>query len=185
MKNLLSLEDYINLADKQRELDRVILERSEVKEVSRERVELYYRDEAAECVRELKGDYKHWSIKPAQRDAMVEEFVDALHFFLSWSNKEVDELSDVPGLLEGNKAKGYEALLEQVDNYHYWIAPNNEQKPEIWKVAKGVLAADNITNSFAHLCYLLERYGLTRDELITAYDDKHKINYERSDSGVY
>lgn len=169
---ILSEQAFIELAGKQEVLDVKIKAANNVTELPTERIELYYYIELGECLNELKGEFKHWSKKPMNREAFIEELVDALHFFLSYANhfdKEMDNYVTLHGV--------YQWAKEHYDFYKW-------DGFEVWQMARAAMAQD-IERSFATLLALAERLGFTEQDIIDTYHKKNRTNHDRSDSGVY
>ncbi|QPI66394.1 dUTP diphosphatase [Exiguobacterium sp. PBE] len=169
---ILSEQTFIELAGKQEVLDAKIKAANGVEKLPTDRIELYYYIELGECLNELKGDFKHWSKKPMNREAFIEELVDALHFYLSYANhfdKEMD------GHLTINTV--YKWVKEQYDSYKWDGA-------DLWEMARAALRQD-IERSFGILLAIAERYDFTEQDIIDAYNKKNDTNHDRSDSGVY
>lgn len=176
---ILSEQTFIELAGKQEVLDVKIKAAKGITELPLERIELAYRVEAAECVNEMKGDMKYWSDKPMNREAFIEEFVDAMHFMLSWANHSYGTI--------------YSEGVETVEGTYHCIAANLElikqsdfSKQLSWHWGRMALIAENgLEESFAYLLLLVELYGFTEQDIIDTYNEKNKTNHDRSDSGVY
>lgn len=169
---ILSEQTFIELAGKQEVLDAKIKAAKGITELPLERIELAYRVEAAECVNEMKGDMKYWSDKPMNRDAFLEEFVDALHFFLSWTNhaKEPIVYSEPYYELETQYNLEFEHGVDEIEK---------------WELARFTLKGALILPSFARLLILAERYDFNEQDIIDTYNRKNAVNHDRSDSGVY
>lgn len=177
---ILSERTFIELAGKQEVLDAKIKQANNVTELPLRRIELYYRIELAECLNELKGDFKHWSNKPMEREAFIEELVDALHFYLSFVNHMI-AMSGV--VLEMDIRTAYIDLDVEYDLYQDYIC--GVENLTAWDIAADVIREDGIERSLAMLLSLAERYGFTEQDIIDTYERKNAVNHDRSDSGVY
>lgn len=176
---ILSEQTFIELADKQEVLDAKIKAAKGITELPLERIELAYRVEAAECVNEMKGDMKYWSDKPIRGKKFLEEFVDALHFFLSFVNHQLKQ-----DIEYGDKA----TLPGRYKRFAYIEAKMEERyggQNQVWGYAHLALMRSDIYESFALLSILAEEYGFTEQHVIDAYNEKNAVNEQRSDSGVY
>ena len=177
---ILSEQTFIELAGKQEVLDAKIKAANEVTELPLRRIELYYRIELAECLNELKGDFKHWSNKPMQREAFIEELVDALHFYLSSVNHMIAMNGAV---LEMDIHSAYVDLDVEYDLYQEYI--HGVKDLTAWDIAADVIREDSIERSLAILLSLAEFYNFTEQDIIDTYNRKNAVNHDRSDSGVY
>lgn len=184
---ILSEQTFIELAEKQEVLDAKIKQANGVEELPLRRIELYFRIELAECLNELKGDFKHWSNKPMRRAEFIEELVDALHFYLSYVNhmaESYDAQDDMPGYYQLEYR-----YLEEGYRFYVDVLLDDEERslketPK-HEIAISIIRDTNLFNSFAKLLYLAECYGFTEQDIIDTYNKKNAINAQRSDSGVY
>ena len=172
---ILSEQTFMDLAGKQAVLDSKIKEAKCISYLPIERIEVAYRIEVAECVNEMKGDVKYWSGKPMNREAFIEEFVDALHFFLSY----VNHLSK---MAHGDPISVY--FVELLNEDEFYNRDKQRTEWEKWELAEYALKLQ-IVESFGALLYLVEQYGFTEQDVIDTYNRKNEINHARSDSGVY
>lgn len=177
---ILSEQTFIELAGKQEVLDAKIKAANNVTDLPLRRIELYYRIELAECLNELKGDFKHWSNKPMQRNEFIEELVDALHFYLSFVNHMIQQDGEV---LEMNLNTAYLDVVVEYERYQDYIYTVEGLKA--WDIAKDCIGADQIDQSLAILLSLAEFYGFREQDVIDTYNRKNAVNHDRSDSGVY
>ncbi|ALY08019.1 putative dUTPase [Exiguobacterium phage vB_EauS-123] len=181
--NILTLPVFKNLAARQAGLDAKIKAANDVADLPLKRIELYYRIELGECLNELKGEFKHWSNKPMNRDPFIEELVDALHFLLSYTNH----------VIEGNSF--FELTLEteydQLSDFYYGYESDNggadavRSEVDVWEFAADSISSASTYHSFAILLHLAERLGYTEQDIIETYNIKNEVNHNRSDSGVY
>lgn len=177
---ILSEQTFIELAGKQEVLDAKIKAANGVEELPLRRIELYFRIELAECLNELKGDFKHWSNKPVRRAEFIEELVDALHFYLSFVNHMIKQDGEV---LEMDLNTAYVDVVVEYDRYQDYIY--NVEGLEAWDIAVDCIGAEQINQSLAILLSLAEYYDFTEQDIIDTYNRKNAINAQRSDSGVY
>lgn len=177
---ILSEQTFFELAKKQEVLDAKIEAANGVEELPLRRIELYFRIELAECLNELKGDFKHWSNKPMRRDEFIEELVDALHFYLSFVNHMIKQDGEV---LEMDLNTAYVDVVIEYDIYQDYISGVKELTA--WDIATDCIGSGQINRSLAILLSLAEFYGFTEQDIIETYNRKNAINAQRSDSGVY
>ena len=177
---ILSEQTFIELAGKQEVLDAKIKAANGVTDLPLRRIELYFRIELAECLNELKGDFKHWSNKPMNREAFIEELVDALHFYLSFVNHMIKQDGAVLEILLNT---AYLDVVVEYDRYQDYI--HNVEGLKAWDIATDCIGAERINQSLAILLSLAEFYGFTEQDIIDTYNKKNAVNHDRSDSGVY
>lgn len=181
--NILTLPVFKYLAEKQSVLDEKILKENNVKNLPLRRIHLYYRVELGECINEMKGDFKHWSNKPMRRAEFIEEFVDCLHFLLSYVNHAIDDPA-MRAIDEMTIEKEYEDLMDMYFGYEGYLSSSLDSI-EAADIAVDAITSRPIYYSFAILLYLVNHYGYTEQDIIETYNRKNEINHERSDSGVY
>jgi dimeric dUTPase (all-alpha-NTP-PPase superfamily) len=179
MGMILSEQTFIELAGKQEVLDAKIKAANNVTELPLRRIELYYRIELAECLNELKGDFKHWSNKPMRREAFIEELVDAMHFYLSFTNHLIAD--DPFGYLSDE----YDDLFNAYDSFKNVREAEQPEGVPLWEIATSSILDTRIHRSFAKILYLAELYNYTEQDIIDTYNRKNAVNHDRSDSGVY
>jgi len=112
--------------------------------------------------------FKFWSKKgPSERAVILEEYVDSIHFLLSLGiEKGFSDLKEWPTAhVEGDLT----SLFLETSNaiLHFLKNPSHEIYKKVW-VLYGAIA---------------ERLGFSNEEVLTAYIDKNKTNYERQQNG--
>ncbi|MCA0980224.1 dUTP diphosphatase [Exiguobacterium aestuarii] len=178
---ILSEQTFIELAGKQEVLDAKIKQKNGVTDLPLRRIELYFRIELAECLNEMKGDFKHWSNKPMRRAEFIEELVDALHFYLSFVNHMIKQ--DSPFFEDMDLQSAYFDVVTEYDIYQDYISGVKELTA--WDIATDCIGSGQINRSLAILLSLAEYYEFTEQDIIDTYNRKNAVNHDRSDSGVY
>jgi dimeric dUTPase (all-alpha-NTP-PPase superfamily) len=113
--------------------------------------------------------FKFWSLKPAsEKEVILEEFVDGIHFILSLGiesgfTKSVQLTSEPPKT---------ESLTEQ-----FLIT---YAKIEQFRIAKTLEAYQEMFQSCLHIAEIL---GFSSVEIQQAYIQKNEVNYERQKQG--
>lgn len=180
---ILSEQTFIELAGKQEVLDAKIKQANGVEELPLRRIELYYRVELSECINEMKGDFKHWSDKPMRRAEFIEEFVDCLHFFLSYVNHEIADEA-IKAIEELTMETEYADLMDAYYGYEAYLSSCFDIVEPV-DIAVDAISTKSIFESLATLLHLVKFYGYTEQDIIDTYNKKNAINAQRSDSGVY
>ena len=180
---ILSEQTFIELAGKQEVLDAKIKAAKGITELPLRRIGLYYRVELGECINEMKGDFKHWSDKPMRRTEFIEEFVDCLHFFLSYVNHAIanEFIREIDGLTIESE---YRDLMDDYYGYEGYVNSSMDVIEPV-DLAVDAISEKKIFKSFAILLNLVKFYGYTEQDIIDTYNEKNKTNHDRSDSGVY
>lgn len=154
---LLNLEKLCALQEK---LDRRIIEEKQVV-ISPKQKKIALFVEFAETLNEWKG-FKVWSTKPQDREKLLFEYVDGLHFMLSFAND-----YDVP--YEHDLVLEDETIEEQIITFISLLTRMNGAM-DWWLL-------------FAYYRGLGVMLGLDWEEVEKGYYEKNKINHERQDNG--
>ncbi|NKE06310.1 dUTP diphosphatase [Mesobacillus selenatarsenatis] len=113
--------------------------------------------------------FKFWSVKPAsEKDIILEEFVDGVHFILSLGIEcGFEELETIPQiqLNEQDATKQFLAIYEYVQKF---------------RVSRSKQDYVHLLQSYLKLAQLL---GLNEDQIEQAYIKKNEVNYERQRKG--
>lgn len=122
------------------------------------------RVEVAEFVNATYDSWKYWKKKPVDRERIIDEAVDVIHFLMLLWNKSDEGLSN-------------EIIATIV---------KSEMKFEGTSI-KDVLHLMMTTHSagvvLACLLYVLNDYNFTTQDILDAYNRKNKVNFERLESG--
>ena len=155
--------DLLTLYKKQKELDEEICLKHNVNYANTSTSRLIaLLVEIGEFANETRA-FKYWSLKgPSAKEVVLEEYVDALHFYLS------------VGIGDGNYLKEIKEL--QIDK------PLNEKILDVYtsiiEYSKD-RTLQNYTNSFNLFFDLGKTFGFTLDEIEDAYYLKLKENHSR------
>ena len=154
--------DIKKMIEDQKELDKVIFEKAGLTQYPYKQISLAYKVEVGEALNEWAG-FKYWKTnKKINREALLEELADCLHFALS---------------LEGY-CKDYECRYEQYEGKKEWLYYHREYDTESYANCC-FKYPEYLGNTIA----LALKMGFTREELVNAYYRKRKINFERSRNG--
>lgn len=128
--------------------------------------------------------FKFWSKKPASaKDIILEEYVDGLHFLMSLGLDSGHEPSAefwrvVDQLMTGTK--------EELSN----IADHNAKQTAAFQKVFKALTAYNAEHTlpvykqlFADFLVLGDVLGFSIEQMVEAYLEKNKVNYERQEQG--
>lgn len=187
---MISQTTFKIMIDHQRRLDQKISEKMAIENLPLGRVKLAYKIEVAECINELKGIIKYWSVKDPNRETFLEEFVDALHFALSYTYRYADMKHEY-FMYKENESRidyMYRALMDEIADVEQWhgdISDGPGCRDEIAERALNAIETDSVYRSLAYLMQIVKWMGLTEKDILDAYYKKLKINHGRSDSGTY
>ncbi|MEK4426564.1 dUTP diphosphatase [Solibacillus sp. FSL K6-1523] len=158
--------EFKQLFEMQRALDQFIEETQNVQKDVFEEKGLALLVELSELANETRC-FKFWSTKgPSDREVILEEFVDSIHFMLSLGNMRGFLLTQWPNLSQNRELTPLFIELTQVV-----LTFINEQTEVSYKA---------LWNSYSILAYNL---GFTVEDILKAYKDKNEKNYERQRSG--
>lgn len=160
---ILTLNTWLMLCEKQAKFDQHVLDQYKLTGVPIWERTTAYRVEAAECINELKGAWKWWSVKEPQRERFVEELIDALKFIAGIAS--IDVMSGGP--------IGYHAMFHRAYTYH------NQKNDELKRLCHAAVDAATIRRSFGALLLLAEQLDVTEEEIIKSFDAKTDTNLER------
>ncbi|WP_088006608.1 dUTP diphosphatase [Indiicoccus explosivorum] len=157
--------ELTGLFDMQRELDTYIERKQGVTEDVFRKKGLALLTELAELANETRC-FKFWSVKgPSERDVLLEEFVDSLHFILSLGiEKNLATLTEWPPVCSGEDLtelflSAQKAVLEFMGDYRM------SKYLAVW----GWYGA------------IRDALGFTEEEVLSAYLAKNRKNYERQE----
>ncbi|ATP41400.1 dUTPase [Solibacillus sp. R5-41] len=158
--------EFKQLFEMQRELDLFIEETQNVQKDVFEEKGLALLVELSELANETRC-FKFWSTKgPSEREVILEEFVDSIHFMLSLGNMRGFILTEWPNLPQKQALTPLFIEMTQVV-----LTFVKEQTEASYKA---------LWNSYSILAYNL---GFTVEDIIKAYKEKNEKNYERQRSG--
>ncbi|WP_431027480.1 dUTP diphosphatase [Lysinibacillus sp. LZ02] len=158
--------DFKQLYEMQKALDTFIEETQHVTHDVFEEKGLALLVELAELANETRC-FKFWSTKgPSEREVILEEFVDSIHFMLSLGNMRGFALDTWPEVQE--QADLTPLFIEATVAVTVFISsPTKETYDDVWK-------------KYGKLAYNL---GFTVTDILDAYVAKNEKNYERQRSG--
>ncbi|PZL78212.1 dUTPase [Enterococcus plantarum] len=137
--------------------------------------------------------FKVWKSDPQPKEKVLEEYVDALHFFLSIANQKgwVSYLRIHPEAIEDLEDEGFDGglngiYLEIKGSLINALFTKEKPLPENSMFFKDVKTYNAL--SFKSAWFLFMAIGLvgfkfTEDQIFEAYLEKNKVNHQRQDSG--
>ena len=158
--------EFKQLFEMQHALDQFIEETQNVQKDVFEEKSLALLVELSELANETRC-FKFWSKKGAsEREVILEEFVDSIHFMLSLGNMRGFLLAEWPNLQEKQELTPLFIELTQVVLTFVKVQTEASYQA-LW-------------NSYSILAYNL---GFTVEDIVKAYKEKNEKNYERQRSG--
>lgn len=123
--------------------------------------------ELAELANETRC-FKFWSAKgPSEREVILEEYVDSIHFLLSLGiEKDLDGLKVWPeGEVEGDLTS---VFLQTISSIQQFLLKTDMESYE---------------NVWIHYGAIANRIGISYSEIMKAYLEKNEENYKRQQTG--
>lgn len=169
MKSLLTEQDIRYLLEQQEKLDLDIREKHGISKYSWDNEmdaehEIALRVECAEFVNACYKSWKYWKTKPMNREDIIDEAVDVLHFImLDWNKLDSIDI---------------ESILERFNDVN--VAENQSEVKSMMHI---ILIAENALDIFVYLLMVLDFYDFDRKQIMEAYKEKNKANFERLAEG--
>lgn len=123
--------------------------------------------ELAELANETRC-FKFWSTKgPSEREIILEEYVDSIHFLLSLGiEKNLDTLEQWPvGDVDGDLTALFILTIKEIQTFI--MNPNMNNYESVW----------------IHYGAIADRLAFSYREIMTAYVEKNDENYKRQQTG--
>ena len=159
--------ELMNLFTMQRDLDAYIQKNNSVIENVFQKKGLALLVELAELANETRC-FKFWSTKgPSEREVILEEYVDSIHFLLSLGiEKDLDTLEIWPeGEVKGNLTEVFMNTFNSIQEFI--TEPNMKSYENVW----------------IHYGTIANKMGISYTEILKAYMDKNDENYKRQQTG--
>lgn len=169
------------LFEMQKELDKYILEKHDLKMSKEELLDntiLALLVEVGELANTTRC-FKHWSTKGMMdKEVILEELADVLHFYLSIGNQIGDEYLDI-GIESGFTGLDIsQSLTFELLVLYSWVGKmGNECSLD------GVDMSEIYQSIGDSLYKIIDLLNFTDEEVEQAYLKKHKKNYERQENG--
>lgn len=169
----LTLEDFEYFAKKQALLDNAIMYQKDITdyewtEVLDNNHTIALKIEIAEFVNECSNIWKYWKDKEPNRERILDEAIDVLHFVFLKLNKSNNFIKD--HYLDYFRRKTViKTVFKGVENKSVCLSDLLRHKDEL--------------SILANVMYILSEYGFTRDDVINQYNKKNAINFERLENG--
>lgn len=120
--------------------------------------------ELGELLNERPFIFKYWSSKTGDREKALTEYVDILHFLLSFGN----------------------SIKFDFKNYKYERPKVIDQRVLVlglFSMFGSLVHTKQFNESLSYFLYLGETLNFTKDEIVAAYYGKNKENHARQESG--
>ena len=166
MKSLLTEQDIRYLLEQQERLDQDIREKFSINDTEWIEMNVEHdialRVEVAEFVNACYKSWKYWKSKPMDRSQILDEAIDVIHFVMLHYNNRFD-LNFVTELVFQEMHK-----VSKIDN-------EDEVKSKLHLILK----IDSRFELLSRLLAILDFYDFDRKQIMQAYKEKNKVNFER------
>ena len=170
MRSLLTGQDIRYLLEQQERLDADIRKKLSINDTEWLEMNIEHdialRVEVAEFVNACYKSWKYWKSKPMDRNAILDEAIDVIHFVMLHHNKHYDL---------GITTKTISDTLE--------VARQLEDESEVRERLHYILIYTNKFEILIKLLEILDFYDFDRKQIMQAYRDKNKVNFERLAEG--
>lgn len=156
--------DFIKLSKAQADLDKHISEEKDIKHadfIKEKAIALCV--EFGEMLNERPFIFKYWSIKQGDRGLALREYVDGIHFLLSYGN----------------------AIEFDFSKYEYKRPEEMDQRDIIlglFSIFSNLPYIKQFEEALTYYLMLGENLNFTAEEIETAYHEKNRINHKRQDN---
>lgn len=171
-------ELFDKFSEKQKEIDAMIKEKHNISDLKwsvalHDQHEIALKVEMAEFINECRDVWKYWKTKEIDRERILDEAADVIHFIHLIYNKNPERL---------NSEFVHQINAVQKDLYFDFIR-NDTREMTLESLWNTFLNFQNIGKTYAILLSILSHYGFTLEDIEAAYDIKNKINHQRQESG--
>lgn len=170
MKSLLTEQDIRYLLEHQERLDADIRKKFSINDTAWIEMDVEHdialRVEVAEFVNACYKSWKYWKSKPMNRSQILDEAIDVIHFVMLHYNKRFDL----------NFAN--ELLVKSLKNMD-----KVEDESDVKERLHHILRYDSRFHLIKEVLEILDFYDFDRKQIMQAYKDKNKVNFERLANG--
>lgn len=170
MKSLLTESDLFYLLEQQERLDADIRKKFSIKDTEWIEMNIEHdialRVEVAEFVNACYKSWKYWKSKPMDRRQILDEAIDVIHFVMLHHNKNYDLGNTIRTIL-----------------YTFEAARQLEDESEVRERLHFILQYTNKFGILIKLLEILDFYDFDRKQIMDAYKEKNKVNFERLADG--
>ncbi|AUB31897.1 dUTP diphosphatase [Spiroplasma floricola] len=166
---MLTKDNLIYLRDKQKILDNYIMEAKNLvlnKIIIKKKI-IAFLVEISEFINEYR-EFKYWSNKgPSERQTILEELIDCLHFIISLGTNVNFDFSK------------FDSKMTKATDIDSWSI-NVYKKTLLFEEKFNVQTYDELLDEFLSITYIL---NISNDEILSVYNKKNEINFNRQDTG--
>ncbi len=163
------------MLEDQKKLDAVIFKNAGMAEYPLKSMKLSLLVEIGELCNQWKG-FKHWKKhKEIDKEKLLDEFADCLHFGLSLENK-----------LKQLEGTDFRIILPPINIVRDFISNCNEGDVNLMRICafeNAYKQCSTLENVVINILTVGAYLGITEEEMETSYYKKHRENYKRQEEG--
>lgn len=169
MRTALRKEDLIYLMEQQDKLDRDMRSRFDIKDVTwnlgmKEEHRIALNVEIHEFINEAFKTWKYWKKKPMERENIIQEAIDVIHFAMLLINKDKTPSNDKAVVM------AYE--IHNLDP----LVSEEDVKKTLYELSRISVTPEG---ALYRTLQILEYYDFNRKQILETYDRKNEINFKR------
>lgn len=178
LKTMLNKADLFYLLTQQEELDKNIREKLNISErewrngMTSEH-SLAIDVEVNEFINECHDLWKYWKSKPVNKERIIDEAIDVIHFVMLHYNK------NVHGVFASTDSAAYNMEYQLM----LFVNGMNDLPVDASALEQLILKSDDIVFRLYVVLKVLDHYGFNSSDIMDAYNKKNKVNFERLNSG--
>ena len=186
--NQFIVDNYTYFSRKQAVLDKHIRERKNISDVDWYESAFYdkahhiaLKNEVNEFINECRDIWKYWKDKPVDRELLVDEFVDIIHFATLIFNKK----PIVRNAIISNDLTSLENDIKtHVNEQNIIKTYDNLNQLDALACLDTMERTSDITRIIINgLLVMIGYYGFTPNDIVRAYDKKNQVNFDRQNNG--
>lgn len=185
------VDHYVYFSRKQAVLDKHIREKKNISDHDWYESDFYHqahhlalKNEVNEWINECRDIWKYWKDKPVDRELLIDEFVDIIHFITLIFDKK-------PIVRKAIASNDLTSLEDDIKNHiHYDSFESNRESERLLTAQEALACLDTMerTDDIAlilinGLLVMIGHYDFTSDDIKRAYDKKNQVNFERQNHG--
>lgn len=174
LKTIITLKEFKHLLKHQETLDETIRARKNItvkdwmEELSLNHgIALHV--EISEFINECHDSWKYWKDKAPDKERIIDEAIDVIHFACLIMNKYVAEES---------VEVVYKGIIRNIKDFIEEAADTSTIV-----LLNSLRTLENIEHIFSLVLIILERYNFNGEDIMKQYADKNAINFERLNNG--
>lgn len=178
LKTILNQSDFLYLLTQQEKLDKSIREKLNISE-HEWRNELTSEHSLAidvevnEFINECHDLWKYWKSKPVNKERIIDEAIDVIHFVMLHYNKNA----------HGEFASTDSAADHMYNHLMFYAKGFDDLPVDASALEQLILKSDDIVFRLYVVLKVLDHYGFNSSDIMDAYNKKNKVNFERLNSG--